>query len=51
MHGILTIIEYQSDNVINKYFFSIFMIFSQISVEQDEKPPHTKFGGNRFMVA
>ena len=34
-----------------KYFFSIFMIFFHISVEHDEKPPHTKFGGNRFMGA
>ena len=27
------------------------MIFFHISVEHDEKPPHTKFDMNRFMVA
>ena len=27
------------------------MIFFHISVEHDEKPPHTTFVGNRFMVA
>ena len=43
-------------DVIKKNFFflhfSIFMIFFlHISVEHDEKPPHTKFDMNRFMVA
>ena len=28
----------------------IFLVF-HISVEHDEKPPHTKFDMNRFMVA
>ena len=50
-------IEYQSvtSSIFFFYFFlhfSIFMIFFlHISVEHDEKPPHTKFDMNRFMVA
>ena len=44
-------IEHQSVTS-SKIFFSIFMIFFlHISVEHDEKPPHTKFDMNRFMVA
>ena len=45
----LNIIEYLSDDVI-KIFFQHFHDFCfHISVEHDEKPPHTKFGVNRFM--
>ena len=36
----------------SKIFFQHFHdFFFHISVEHDEKPSHTKFGGNRFMVA
>ena len=37
----------------SKIFFQHFhdFLFGHISVEHDEKLPHTKFGGNRFMVA
>ena len=31
--------------------FSLFFFLLHISVEHDEKPPHTKFDMNRFMVA
>ena len=47
-------IEYQSVTS-SKIFFFVFQhfhdFFLQISVEHDEKPPHTKFDMNRFMVA
>ena len=46
-------IEYQNDDFIkkkkNQHFHDFFLL--HISVEHYEKPPHTKFGGNRFMVA
>ena len=39
-------------DVIKNFFFLHFHdFFLHISVEHDEKPPHTKFGGNRFMGA
>ena len=44
-------IEYQSDDVIKNIFSAVMIFFLHISVEHDEKPPHTKFDGNRFMVA
>ena len=48
---VLELIEYQSDDVIKNIFQHFHDFFFHISIEYDEKPPHTKFGGNRFMVA
>ena len=43
-------IEYQSDDVTKNFF--LFQHFEYyISVEHDKKPPHPKFGGNRFIGA
>ena len=47
------VIEYSSDEVIKEisFFWALQRFEYHVSVEQEEKLPKPKFGGNRFMEA
>ena len=44
-------VEYRSDDMTKKTFFAFQCFEYHISVEHDEQPPQSKFGGIRFMGA